>query len=162
MRESFNGENNELETKNNEYEKMLKQNKCFNVSYESLEEDIENNVDFSFGSYFEEYSSFEEEINRYMKLAKNKRMNIESFWVRYKSVLPNLFQLVSETLVIPASQTSSEREFSKANLIKTDKRTRMSDGVFQKLTVIGAFSSQYINEDKKNRKRKRKSNIVKI
>lgn len=45
-------------------------------------------------------------------------------------------------LVIPATQTPSEREFSRAKLTKSDRRTRLNDQKLQKLTVLSALASQ--------------------
>lgn len=94
----------------------------------------------------------QEEIRNYIAEASKKKMEMINFWNVKQIYFPNIFKLVKDIIVIPATQTSSEREFSRAKLTKSDKRNRIHDDILQKLTVVSAYSSEYIN---KNKKRKR-------
>ena len=100
----------------------------------------------------------DDEINRYMKEAKSKKYKIVKFWNIHKNSFPNIFNVVKDMLVIPATQTSSEREFSKSKEIKRDKRNRMNDQTLQKLTVLSAFTTDFMS-NKKTRRRTRRSDI---
>lgn len=86
--------------------------------------------------------TFLEEIDIYLELATSKKMNISKFWSLNSHKMSKLFKIVQSMLVVPATQTSSEREFSRAKLTKNYRRHNLDDSTFQKLTVLSSFCSQ--------------------
>ena len=93
------------------------------------------------------------------KFSKEKAINSYWIWKHNSSKIPNIFKIVQDVYVVPATQTSSEREFSRAKMIKSLRRYRLSDDTFNKLTVVSTFSS-YHPESERRRKRKRKTRDI--
>lgn len=75
-------------------------------------------------------------IDEYLILSTKNKYKLTTFWNNFKVSVPYIFTIVKNVLVIPVTQTSSEREFSRAKLTKNDRRTRLNDEKLQKLTVL--------------------------
>lgn len=85
-----------------------------------------NNTSLSFLDEFVSYDNEnvqkESEIQKYFNHTISNRVNAAIFWVENSTKYPNLFKLYKNFSCIPASSASSERDFSTAGNIITDKR----------------------------------------
>ena len=59
-------------------------------------------------------------------VSENVDENLLNWWKNHSSTFPNLARLAKKILSIPASSASSERNFSTAGSVITEKRTRLS------------------------------------
>lgn len=151
--------NNEIDEENSDDDddvvrrlKMSTSN--INYSQNSTNQDSESTDSFhDIGT-----NKIELEIKEYLRLAKKSKMDLITFWKNFSHRMPYIFQIVQEVLVVPASQTSSEREFSRAKLTKSFKRYKLDDERLNKLTVVSSYSSQIKNTNKTKKKRKRSEN----
>lgn len=99
-------------------------------------------IDDQYDNEEDQYKRINEEIDKYLRISSKKKYKLIEFWNKFKEKLPNIFTIAKDMLVIPATQTPSEREFSRAKLTKSDRRTRLNDQKLQKLTVLSALASQ--------------------
>ena len=89
--------------------------------------------DFLFGT-----SAQVNEVEMYMK---NERMNSSAFdpvvwWNTQRNTLPHLTSFASQYLCIPASSAPSERVFSKASLVASKLRSRLTSDNAKALTFL--------------------------
>lgn len=111
----------------------------------------ENNLEFSMDELYKK--SFDSEIKSYIALASKKKFSVVKFWNCYKDILPNIYDIFTDIIVIPATIISCEREYPKISMPKFDTRNRLKDEKFRKLSFLGAYSTQ-----KHSKKRKRSIN----
>jgi len=73
-------------------------------------------------------NSVENELNlyRHQSLSENVDENLLNWWKNHSSTFPSLARLAKQILSIPASSASSERNFSTAGSVITERRTRLS------------------------------------
>jgi len=85
-----------------------------------------------FGSWEEEESNVmtpEEEMALYLKTGKRHEddpSTLLAWWKGKASVFPRLAILAQQILSIPATSSNSERNFSRAGIIVSDKRSQIS------------------------------------
>lgn len=78
----------------------------------------------SSGEY--QHQTIDEEIERFMlEPVCNIKENIFSWWHKNKSRFPLIYGIAKKTIIVPATSTPSERVFSTAGLILTEKRSRL-------------------------------------
>jgi hAT family C-terminal dimerisation region len=62
--------------------------------------------------------------------------SILQYWHQVKGVFPILASMAYDIFVIPVSTVASETYFSAANMILTDKRTRLGENVFETMILL--------------------------
>lgn len=88
----------------------------------------------------------EPELRQYLDLPLIKiDENVLEVWETYKSVFPNLFKLAQKYFSSVASSVPSERLFSKAGNILTEKRNRISENRLSKLCFLQSIPDEYWN-----------------
>lgn len=91
------------------------------------------------GNADENFTRLSRELDDYLRDEPAENDELE-WWRQNQKNYPHLVQLALKYLCIPASSTPSERIFSKAGLVLSEKRTRQSRGSFdifkQKLVKI--------------------------
>ena len=75
---------------------------------------------------------------RCMNLFNSKKFDVLAWWRALSNNFPCLFKLVQMILCIPASSAPSERVFSKANLVVSKLRGRLTSDRAKALTYISA------------------------
>ncbi|XP_015367678.1 PREDICTED: zinc finger BED domain-containing protein 4-like [Diuraphis noxia] len=89
-------------------------------------------------------SDMEPELRQYLDLPLVKiDENVLEVWETYKSVFPNLFKLAQKYFSSVASSVPSERLFSKAGNILTEKRNRISEKRLSKLCLLQTIADEY-------------------
>jgi hypothetical protein len=64
-------------------------------------------------------------------------IDVWKWWQQHKSVFPNVWKLAAGVLVVPATSAGPERQFSRAQRIKTPKRASMAPGRLQSMVFLG-------------------------
>jgi len=89
-------------------------------------------------------SDMEPELRQYLNLPLVIiDENVLKVWETYKSVFPNLFKLAQKYFSTVASSVPSERLFSKAGNILTEKRNRISEKRISKLCFLQTITDEY-------------------
>lgn len=80
-----------------------------------------------------------DELGMFIQLKSPKPCSVLAWWKSNSETFPRLSCLVRKYLCIPASQTSSEREFSQMRLICSDLRSGLDTKKAGKLSTVGAL-----------------------
>ena len=88
---------------------------------------------FLFGS-----PAMRDEITIYLSIQEQTvgKFDVLKWWHSHQSLFPNLCRFVKKYLCIPASSATSERAFSKANLVCSKLRSRLTNERAKMLTYI--------------------------
>lgn len=81
-------------------------------------------------------NSVSNEIEHYLNSKTGKVTDILKWWMKHKSIYPNLWKYFMTFAAIPASSAAAERLFSLSHNIITVKRNRLSVGIVDKLTFL--------------------------
>jgi hypothetical protein len=83
-------------------------------------------------------NSAENELNlyRHLSLCENVDENLLNWWKIHSSTFPNLAKLAKKILSIPANSASSERNFSAAGSVVTERRTCLSPNNVDAILII--------------------------
>ena len=79
-----------------------------------------------------------DELERYLTVARHNKATINTalFWKQNQLTFPHLANIASRYLAFPATQVASERDFSAMRLMITHLRTRLSDALVNKISVV--------------------------
>lgn len=88
-------------------------------------------------SFFFDNDTELSEIDSYLsyKVISNENVELDVWWNEHRSIFPSLFKLSLFILAIPASSTPSERAFSMAGNIVTDKRCDLDPDSLENLVI---------------------------
>lgn len=87
----------------------------------------------------EEIIDLPDEVTRFSQIRFARKQPILEWWRSNQQEFPNLSKLARAILCIPATQTTSEREFSQMKLICTTLRNRLDPERANKLSTVGAM-----------------------
>lgn len=88
----------------------------------------------------------EPELRQYLDLPLVKlHDDVLEVWETYSSVFPNLYKLAQKYMSSVGSSVPSERLFSKAGNILTEKRNRLSENRISKLCFLQTIPKNYWN-----------------
>lgn len=74
-------------------------------------------------SFDEEITEPDTEVMKYIKEPVHTFTDVNKWWCEHAKVFPNLFRLFVKLSCVPATSASSERTFSTAGNVITDKRS---------------------------------------
>ena len=78
-----------------------------------------------------------------LQLAAN---SLWDFYFQYRNTFTELWKLVQILLVLPLNTAACERGFSLMNIVKTDRRNRLSDELLDQLMVISLHAKYTSSE----------------
>lgn len=89
-------------------------------------------------SFFYDNDTELSEIDSYLsyKVIANENIELDAWWNDHRLIFPSLFKLSLFILAIPASSTPSERAFSTAGNIVSDKRCNLDPDNLENLIVL--------------------------
>lgn len=80
------------------------------------------------------------EFNQYIKCdVIERKADVLEWWLEHRVDFPNLAILARKYLAIPATEASSERLFSAAGNVLTDRRSKMSSDSLEQLVFLHEF-----------------------
>ena len=85
-----------------------------------------------------------EELNEYveMTLDKDDKRDSLKFWAKVRRRLPVLAEVAAMMLNIPATSAGSERTFSAAGAVITEKRSMLKPKVVDSIVCLNSFTKQ--------------------
>lgn len=113
--------------------------KCVTRLNECLgKEDTKKTTEVDNFIFIEEETAHNNEVEHYLTLKARKTSSFDllSWWKYQETMFPQLSQVARMFLSIPASSATSERVFSKSNLILSNLRSRLTSNVAKQLTFI--------------------------
>ena len=87
-----------------------------------------------------EQHKHDNEFTSYLETKCTGANDCIQFWIDNQSSYPKLYRLHLKHHIIPATSASTERAFSVAGLICSDRRNRLDDSVFESLVIAKANS----------------------
>ena len=69
------------------------------------------------------------------------------FYFQYRETFPHLWKLVQILLVLPLNTAACERGFSLMNIVKTDRRNRLSDELLDQLMVVSLLAAKKTEQE---------------
>ena len=80
-------------------------------------------------------STVQDDFDAYLSTDTTSTTNCITFWQDYKEKSEALYQLHLMHHVIPATSAATERAFSAAGLIVSDRRNRLNDNILESLLL---------------------------
>lgn len=90
------------------------------------------------------------EIDEYLhyKVPRNEQIDLFSWWIERKNIFPNLSKIGIFIHSVPGGSTASERKFSVAGNILTDKRSNLDPAQVERLMILNSkFADKICNEN---------------
>ena len=69
------------------------------------------------------------------------------FYFQYRETFPHLWKLVQILLVLPLNTAACERGFSLMNIVKTNRRNRLSDELLDQLMVVSLLAAKKTEQE---------------
>jgi len=87
-----------------------------------------------------------EEVENYSKISQDSGINPIEWWKMHECIYPCLSKFDFDVLCIPATSVPSEQVFSKAGIIITQRRNRLSDTSIRSLMCLNSMSKYFDSE----------------
>jgi len=88
-----------------------------------------------------------DELRQFIEMEIQEKCNLLEWWRRHSITFPHLSQLARRYLAIPASQASSERDFSRMRLLCTHLRNKLDPIRAWKISVIAPAIKKFHHPD---------------